>query len=183
MANNIIFVPGTLTQGHLYGPWPAVDIWLKHNQATLTNPPDIVIAYSLGATWAVTNLKITPATKFILINPLLIKKPWPIILFNWFKYLNQEGFKESQFIKQEHWWSSLKLVFKLIKIDLLPELIKIPKSNLLIIKGEDDSFFCDQTVKTLAERYNLPLKLVKAGHNWNANIFEQVQAAINKPFN
>ncbi|MFZ5391103.1 MAG: hypothetical protein ACOZAJ_02390 [Patescibacteria group bacterium] len=176
--SDIVFVPGAWTIGKHYGPWPTVDIWLKEVATKLTNQPKVIIAYSLGASWALSHIKFDNNTKFILINPLLDKKPLPKLFINWLKFLKQENIKDSILTNPTNWLHGFSLVIDLAKINLWPYLLKIPKENLVIIKGDKDNFFCDQAGFNKAFKYNLKTQIVSAGHNWNHNIVQTVESQL-----
>lgn len=164
---NVILIPGAIRDVRSYESYDGLDIWMNDN-ADLPANATCFVGHSLGVNY-ILNLKTENKHKFIFINPL-VKKRGPLNLFGrWIKFLIFEGIRREKIIPLRHWLHMIKRIIALLKIDVLKEMQKIPKENLVVIKGKRDSFFCDDVDVAIMRQNNFRVIEVEAGHDWNKN--------------
>ncbi len=179
MNNNkkILVFPGAFQVANKYGDYEGVDIWLKANSEQEIPAGDYLIGHSLGASFALAHYNSNQNCKFILINPL-VKKRSALIFWRWLKFIIFERIKTEKIIPKSDWLYAFKKAIKLLNVDILNVIQKIPKENLIIIRGKQDIFFCDSEAVKVIQENNIALVEVEAGHDWNDKIANTVKEII-----
>jgi hypothetical protein len=132
-----------------------------------SNSADYVIGVSLRAIVALRDINQIKG-KVILINPPLPKRNFFVWFVRWLKYVANEGvFLERQSFTLNPIKYSLELIkcIKLLNIDFSKTLDAIPKEKLLVIRGKDDRFFCDERAVKFLRAKNIRLVEYNGGHN------------------
>ena len=76
------------------------------------------------------------------------------------------------------WPYMLKKAIKLLRVDVRDITRKIPKEDIVIIRGKKDNFFCDEEAVKIIKEDNIALIEVEAGHDWNDKIAETVNSLV-----
>jgi hypothetical protein len=176
----VLIFPGAFQYVKNYSGYDGVDIWLKEKSEQEIPVGDYLIGHSLGASFILTNYNLNSNCKFILINPLIKKRSTVNSLLRWLRFLLLVGVKKEKLVPLSNWLYVFKKIVKLLKLDVLNAVQKIPKENIIIIRGKDDAFFCDEEAVKIIKDNNIPLIEVEAGHDWNNKIAEAVSNFINK---
>ena len=176
----ILIIPGAFQFVKNYGNYEGVDIWLKSNFKEKIPASDYVIAHSAGAIFALTLFSHFQRRKFILINPPIKKRNTFVFFVRWIKFLVLEGIKMEKVVPITNWIYGLKKLSKLLKVDTLEIIKKIPRDNVMIIRGEKDNFFCDQESVKIIKSNNIAVIEVEAGHDWNEKIAGVVNELISR---
>lgn len=164
---NIILIPGAIRDVKSYGNYNGLDIWTTDDKEAPTNATHFV-GHSLGVNY-ILNLKTQSNHKFIFINPLIKKRSLVNLFIRWLKFLAFEGISIKKVIPLKYWWHMLRQILFLLKVDVLSEMQKIPRENIVIIKGKYDNFFCDKEDVEIMNKNNFRVVEVEAGHDWDKN--------------
>lgn len=172
--NDVCLVPGTIQYVKNYG-YDGLDIWIKSEEII----PDakIFIGHSLGASF-ILGSNVNYNNKFIFINPLIKERCFPLHFVNWVRFLISEGFAVKKAVPVGCWWHTFRQVLLLLKVDVLKQMRKIPKENILIIRGKHDNYFCDRENAEILKANNFNLIEVEAGHDWNENVASSVEDIV-----
>ena len=173
----ILLLPGTGQSVSNYENYYGLEIWMKSGLENELHDADYLIGHSLGASFALAYNK-NPNCKFILINPLIHKKSFAILILRWFKFMFSEGFEIKKAVSSRYWPYTFRKVLDLVKIDALSAIRKLPKDNVFIIRGKKDNFFCDNESTEIIKENDFKIIEVDAGHDWNENIAESVKKII-----
>lgn len=174
----VLIVPGAFQMVKNYQGYDGIDIWLKkgRDDEKIVNA-DWIVAHSLGVNY-VLSLPDLGSQKFVLINPLIKKRSFINLLFRDVGYIFLEGIGIKKIVPVVNWPYAFKKAFRLAKIDVLEIIKKMSKGNVTIIRGKDDSFFCDKESIDLVKQEGISLIEVDAGHDWNQNIADAVSDII-----
>ena len=172
-------LPGTIQSVKNYGDYEGLDIWMNDEKLSAINSK-VFIGHSLGASFILKS-NVNLDSKFILVNPLIVRRCFTIHLLNWIKFLIFEGFETNKAVPMRHWGYTFKQILSLLKVNVFDEIKKIPKENIFVIKGKYDNYFCDRKSAEILKADNFNVIEVEAGHNWNENI-ESVVRDIIKTF-
>lgn len=130
---------------------------------------DYVIGMSLGALVVLQNANRIKG-KIILINPLLPRRS----LVSWFficvRHITREGllFERQKFTRNPiKFFSTLLNCRELLGTDFSETLDGIPKEKILVIRGKDDRFYCDEKAVEFIKSKGINLIEVDGGHNWS----------------
>lgn len=177
-SKKVIVIPGSFSLVSAYGGYDGLDIWLnkKLDEEKLKNA-DFVIAHSAGVNYLFSQ-SISNNQKIILINPLVKRRNWLSLLIRDIKFFIAEGIDKDKIIPLSSWFYALIKVLKLLRINVLENLQKLSKENVIIIKGTKDYYFCDSENVDLIKSEGFTLFEVDAKHNWNQNIAEMVNKII-----
>ena len=170
MKNKVTLIPGWMGLVENYGRYEGLEIWKENILEDYLIKTEYVVGHSLGAHFALLNWNKNKNTKLILVNPLLEKKSLFGLFYSWLRYMIYEG---------AEWQNKLILdpililrgVGKAIqysKIDLMEYIKKIPLSELVVIRGKKDLFYCDEEAFTLLDQSGIQIIEVDGvGHNWH----------------
>lgn len=166
----VIVFPATLQFAKNYGGYEGLEIWLKENSLEAKVKADCFIGHSTGASLALTYFASNPESKFILFNPLIKKRNLFNLTLHWIKFCFSEGIPWKKTVPLGNWISGFGKIWELLKIDVVTEIKKIPKENLVVIRGKKDRFFCDEECADIIKKSGIGLIEVDAGHDWNENV-------------
>lgn len=173
---NVLLLPGWMESLKLYENDGFFEIRLgKLNEEDFS--ADYVVGLSLGALVVLQNTERIKG-KIILINPLVPKRNIIAWFLKWVSYLVKEGlfFERQRFTKNPiRLLSETIKCVRLLGADFSKVLDNFPKERLIIIRGKNDRFFCDQrAVKFLLSKNIMPIE-VDGGHNWGKEIEQKVR--------
>jgi hypothetical protein len=174
---NIILVPGTIQYVKNYESYKGLDIWIGVQNKEAISSAKCFIGHSLGASY-VLNLNIEPGKRFIFINPLVKKRNILNLFVRWMKFHIFEGIKGEKVVPVKCWTHTFKQVLFLLKVDVLREMQKIPRGDVVVIRGRQDSFFCDEEDIEILNKNSFKVVEVEAGHDWNENVAKVVEDLI-----
>ena len=170
----ILIFPGGFQAVKNYGNYEGVDIWLKSYSKEVPSA-DYYIGHSGGASFILSHHSSISNGRFILVNPLIRKRGILSLLWNWVRFFFVEGIKREKIVPISNWFYGLRLVSKLLKVDVFSIVQKIPRENLVIIRGKNDVWFCDEKSSEMIKKSGIKLIEVDAGHDWNKKIAETVK--------
>lgn len=158
-----------------YGDYPGIDIWM--GEWSGVEEADYVVSDSAGSNY-VLSLFHLENKKLVLVNPLIKKRSFVVLIWRDLKFLLFEGLPWRKIIPIWKWWGAFWLARRLARIDVLAHLRSLPKENITIIRGMRDRFFCDDEAVQIIKQEGWRLIEVDAGHDWNANIADAVKSVI-----
>ncbi len=174
----VLVIPGAFQLVKNYGGFDGIDIWVADNVRKKMKCPTFVVAHSAGANFALTAQDFSNC-KFILINPLIKKRGFANLVIRDIRYLLSKEIAMEKIVPPHNWWYALKKAYRLSKIDVLACIKKIPRENIVIIRGARDIFFCEEESAEIIKNENLRLLTADAGHDWNENIANLVKEIVN----
>jgi len=178
MQKNVLVIPGFFSLASSHLEYTGVDIWLKNISGNNLKNAEWVIAHSAGANYLLSR-PISPNQKIILINPLILRRSFINLFFRDIYFLFSEKQTGWKIIPLSSWSYAFKKLLKLLKVNILNELQKLPKENIFIIRGKKDYYFCDEKSVKIIEKEGLNLFEVDAGHLWNDKMALRVRDIIN----
>lgn len=176
MNQKILVIPGAFDLVKNYGGYPGIDIWLRestNNEELLANA-DWIFAASSGPNYVLS----TPALgkqKFIFLNPLVKKQSFFSLLIRWIKFMFSEKISIRRLVPLSHWIYAFIKLYRLLKFDVLTAMKELPKDKIIVIRGKQDKFFCDEESVQMLKQENIPVIEVDAGHLWNQNVADAVK--------
>lgn len=183
MAKNKFFVfPGWFSRVKNYGLGQGAEIWQMAVNPTANFDAEYLLGHSLGANFALIAWRANRNAKLILVSPLIPKRSVLSWFWRWLGYVFSEGLIVSPGdILANRIWFALREGLKLLRKDFSEIIQEIPRENLLIIRGKDDKYFCDQAAADFFKKENIALIEVEGcGHNWSEKIKEAVFLATNR---
>lgn len=173
----VFLVPGTGQYVKNYGAYRGADIWC--GQSKISPTARVFIGHSLGVHFILSGT-VNPAHRFICINPLIKKRNVVSLFFRWILFLFSEGIRKKKLVPSAFWLGNLRTALRLLKHDIFKELEKIPKENIIILRGDHDNFFCTKEDRSILEKHHYTIVEVAAGHDWNENISTAVADILRK---
>ena len=131
-----------------------------------------VIGVSLGALIALRDIENIKG-KIILINPPVPKRSIMIWFVQWVKFVVSDGlFLERQkfTVNPIRYISGIIDYIKLLSVDFSKTLDNISQDKITVIRGKNDTFFCDEFSVSFLHSKNIKVIEVESGHNWNEEI-------------
>jgi hypothetical protein len=178
---NILLVPGTIQYVKNYGSYDGLDIWMRSGHKKIPTNARCFIGHSLGASYILDSC-VGPENKFIFINPLVKKRNIAHLFLRWIMFHISEGFPKEKAVPMRHWIYAFKRMLFLLKVDVIGQMCKIPRENVVIIRGIEDKFFCDDEDVEILRKNNFQLIEVEAGHDWNENVAKEVANIFQNPY-
>jgi len=175
--DKVLVIPGSFSLVSVYEGYKGIDIWLKKNESVEIGENDWIIAHSAGVNYLLSQ-NISNNQKIILINPLVKKRKFISLVIRDIEFFIAEGMKKAKIIPLSSWFYASKKVLRLLRINVLENLQKLPKENIVIIRGVKDYYFCDSENAELIKKEGFALFEVDAAHNWNQNIANKVEEII-----
>ncbi len=172
-AKFLVF-PGAFQLVRNYKGYEGVDIWLKSGSRKEIPDCDCFIGHSLGANFVMTRYDSRRRCRFILVNPLIKKLNIPGYFLRLIKFFIFEGTKKKKLVPVADWPYAFKKTIRLLRFNAGEIILKVPKEDVVIIRGKKDNFFCDEEAVRIITENDIPLIEVEAGHNWNGKITEAV---------
>ena len=177
MQNKILIIPGFLTLKSSYGSYEGIDIWLKNNTNENISGFEWIVAHSGGVNYLFSK-KISQSQKIILVNPIIKKQNLFSLFLKMFWFALDEGIDWQKIVPISNWYFGFKKILALLKINILEEILKLPKENIFIIRGKEDHYYCDEENLQIIKENNLNFLEVSAGHNLNENIKKAIEIML-----
>ncbi len=174
----VLIFPGAFQTVKNYGNYDGLDIWLKSSLTKDIPVADCYIGHSGGVNFILSHYDSIQKGKFIFINPLIKKRSIIVFFWNWLKFFFIEGIKRKKIVPISNWLYCIKMVLRLLKVEVFDIIQKIPKENIVIIRGKNDNYFCDEESVEIIKNNNIKLIEVEAGHDWNEKIAQVVETYI-----
>lgn len=178
----ILFIPGWMDKGEIRGFSNSLNIWTEKTDLRCRFEENVIVGHSAGAQMALLNWNKNKNSKLILIGPMFPHRGFWGWAKKWIRFANQEGTMMSrERIKLLlHPAVGFTVLLKMLKVDVLAEIKKIPKDKIVIIRGVEDIHFCDRKIadKLKKEGYNI-IEVEGAGHNWHIKFNEAIENIIN----
>jgi len=173
-----LLFPGAFQAVKNYGNYEGVDIWLNPTPLEKFPSADCYVGHSAGSAFILVHCDSFADRRFIFINPLVKKRSVPSMSRAWIRYFLGEGIRWKRIISVSHWLHGLKLVRQLIDVDFQSAVEKISKGNLIVIRGKNDHWICDEASVDILKENKIHYIEVDAGHDWNENIAQAVKALL-----
>lgn len=172
--SKILLLPGWMTALKLYKDNSDFDVEIGNLDENAIHA-DYVTGLSLGALVVLNNIDRIKG-KVILINPALPKRNILTWFIHWVKFITTDGlfFERQKFTKNPlKFITTLFNCIKLLNTDFSKQLDAI-KDRLIIIRGKNDKYFCDEKAAEFINSKGIKLIEVEGGHNWS----EEVEKAL-----
>ncbi len=177
----LFIIPGWMKSVGFYGDCKGLDIWKNNFNLNAQIDAAYIVGHSSGANFALINrsLNKNSNSKLILLNPLLPKKNFLYWIFQWMKFAFKGGIRVDKTMGIKQFFPALKNFAALLNFDPIKIIETIPKENLIIIRGSEDRFFCDDNAKKIIKEKNINLVEVDGlGHEWNENFLNAIKDVI-----
>lgn len=162
----ILFIPGWMNLGEQCGFNDCLNIWSESADLTRRWDVDYVVAHSAGCLAALYNWNLNRNFRLIFINPVFERKQ---IWRRWLPYFLTEG-PPSYSGRYQIFWHiiyGLRKFNELLASQPLAILAKIPATDLLVIRGKNDTFLCGLEAVVELKKFGFAVREVPgAGHNW-----------------
>ncbi len=164
---NVLVLPGWMTSLTLYENANDFEVCIGR-LSEKSFAADHVIGISLGA---LVVLREAPHLqgRVILINPPLPKRNIFAWFFRWMNYVLHEGlFFQRQKFTTNPFLFCRELVgyIQLLTVDFSGNLDSLSAGKIVVIRGKNDRFFCDNETSDFLRSKNIELIEVDGGHNW-----------------
>jgi hypothetical protein len=177
MKEKAIVIPGSFSRLTAYPGFRGVDIWLKGVDKSV-GECEWIIAHSAGAAYFLTRPELHDK-KVIFINPLMKKRNWFSLLVRDIKFFIYEGIGKNIIPYSSYPYAAIQ-VLKLLRVNMLDGLRKLPKENFCIIRGTKDCYFCDSEDVEIIKKEGFKFYEVEAAHNWNESIARKVEEIVSR---
>lgn len=137
---------------------------------------DFVVGLSLGALIALQDVERVKG-KLILINPPLPKRSRAVWLLRWVKYMITEGFflrRQKLTINPVKYIRAIIQCTQILNCDFSETLNRIPKDKVVVVRGNNDTSFCDEGAADYLRSKNIRVMEVPGAHNWNEEIEKEI---------
>lgn len=168
-------LPGTIQCVKNYG-YDGLDIWMDDRIENIYEAK-FFIGHSLGASFILKS-NASCDSKFIFVNPLVKKRRRFFHFVNWIRFLVFEGFAIKKAVPVRCWRHVFRQASALLGVDVLERMKRIPKENIIIIRGRYDDYFCDKESAGILKAGKFELIEVEAGHDWNENVAKAIADII-----
>jgi pimeloyl-ACP methyl ester carboxylesterase len=157
-------------------------VWKDNLELNYRIDAEYIIGHSAGANYALFNWRNNRNSKLILVGPVIPQRN----IFTWTYRMVKFWIFEWTTVSKErmsgfrHFSSSISKIVKLLRTDLMPIILEIPRENLTIIRGKNDKFLFDQ--KSADELRVKGIEIIEiegVGHNWHEKIREEIDKIIN----
>jgi len=171
----ILFIPGWMDKGEFHGYPNSLNIWTEKINLDFKFKENIIIGHSVGASLALLNWEKNKNSKLILFGPLIPRRNLLTWFHKWIRFILYEGtpmpIRRIKLLR--HLILGTVVLVKMLKVDSLKIIRKIPKDKLIIVKGTDDKYFCDEKIANQLKKEGFDIIEVKRmGHNWGEKIEE-----------
>lgn len=178
----VILIPGWMNMKGMYGSdFEVLEVWADKLLPEKKIDADILIAHSLGCNWAVAAWEKNKAIRLILVNPLFPRRN----IFRWFEKWREFHRKEKRPANKEvvcglrNIIFAVKLCVRLLRKDFDATLSALEKDKITVLCGENDSFYCDKTLKDYLRSKNItPVEVPGVGHDWHEKFAEEIRKII-----
>ncbi len=182
MLNKILVLPGWMNYLRMINVKEYSEVW--HGKTYGNREIDYAVGFSLGALVILRDLN-SNWKKIILVAPPLPKRNLLTWLINWIKYISIEGMslRNQVFTKNPFKFiAELYRCIKLFRIDFSEILDNISKDKIIVMRGKNDNFFCDdKAVKFLHSKNIQVIEIEGVGHNWDEKFNMEIDKIISGP--
>lgn len=170
MYKKILVLPGWMTELKLFEPDADLDV--QFGRLNSKDNDLCIIGLSLGALAALRDWE--GQGKLILASPPMPRKSLAHWFARWVKYIRTEGlFLERQKFTTNPFEYIIETVrcANLLRIDFSEKLDSLPKDRLVMVRAENDHFFCDEeSVQFMRSKGIEVIEAENCGHNWSPEI-------------
>jgi hypothetical protein len=177
-----IFIPGWMDTADSHVDYAGLEIWKNKINPSDKIEAEYVVGHSLGANFALINWNCHRDTKLILVNPLVPQRNVFFWLLRWVMFLFTEGtpLNEKRLTTFPHIINGVRIGFSLLADDLMDVLGRVPRENLVIIRGKEDEYFFGKEIASALKAEGVKIVEVEnAGHGWNENFNNEISKLIN----
>jgi hypothetical protein len=180
MLKKILVLPGWMNYLRMINTEEYFEIW--KGRTDKNKEADYMVGFSLGA--LVTLRDSNPNwKKIILVAPPLPKRNVFIWFIKWIKYISNEGLslKNQVFTKNPfRFIIELCRCIKLFGIDFSEILDNTSKDKIIVIRGKNDNFFCDDKAVAFLRSKNIRvIEIEGVGHNWDEKFNIEIDKITN----
>ncbi|TAK96692.1 alpha/beta hydrolase [Patescibacteria group bacterium] len=170
-----LLVPGWMKSVSFYKNFEGLDVWKKDFILADHRSVECVVAHSMGAAYALVEESIgNESTFYVLVNPVTTKISFVSWLWRWIKFAFAGGIRIDPSMSPKNIFSAARKAIKISGHDLDSIVAKMPKENIVIVRGNRDRYFCDEGVVRSARKSGLEVVEVDGlGHEWDEK-FENV---------
>ncbi len=169
-----LLFPGAFQRVSNYGGYDGVELWKKGWPEHLPLA-EIYIGHSAGSAFLLSHVDVARGAKFIFVNPLVKRRNFGEIAWDWMNFLVGELVDPRKVISPKYWAQDVWRVYQLLKVDFLEAVHKIPKENLVVVRGKHDHWICDRASVEILNANGIQTIEVEAGHDWNGNVAKTVE--------
>ncbi len=172
-----IFIPGWMDTADNRVDFPGWEIWKNKINSNEKIDAEYIVGHSLGANFALINWDNCKNTKLILVNPLVPKRNIFSWLLRWIKFLFTEGthLNRKRFVTFLHIINGIKVSLSLLSKDLTDIFDRIPRENIIIIRGKEDKHFFNKKIADALKAKSIKIiEVEKMGHGWNDKFNEVI---------
>ena len=177
MERALIF-PGSFQSVKNYGGYRGVDIWLRSTPAGEIPPAACYIGHSGGASFVLSRYDSLRPGKLIFVNPFVKKRRIAVLIWDWLIFLAFEGVRMDKIVPVMDWPHGIKMLWRVLPIDTWAVMQKIPKEDIIVVRGRHDHYFCDDESAAMIRDAGIKLVEVDAGHDWNGTIARAVENCL-----
>jgi hypothetical protein len=179
MLKKILILPGWMNYLRMINVKEYSEIW--KGKIDKNKPVDCVVGLSLGA--LVTLRDMNPNwKKIVLVGPPLPRRNILIWFFQWLKYVMFEGMSLKNQVFTKNPFRFIPELFncvKLLSADFNKILDMLPADKIIVIRGKNDNFFCDNKAAQFLRSKNIRvIEVENAGHNWHEKFNEEINKII-----
>ncbi len=174
----VLIFPGAFQMVKNYGNYDGLDIWLKSCSIKEIPAARYYVGHSGGVNFILSHYDAIRNGKFIFVNPLIKKRSLLVLFWEWIKFFFGEGIPLRKLVPINNWPYGLRQILALLKVDVFDIIQKIPQKDLVVIRGKDDHYFCDERSAEIIRNNGIKLVEVDAGHDWNENVARAVEGLI-----
>lgn len=178
-----VYIPGWFDTVENRVDYYGLDIWKEKINPETKIDAEYVIGHSLGANFALLNWSINKNTKLILTNPIIGKKNIADWFLRWLRFIFCEGadINGKRWQSLPHFFNNFKLCFKLIRVDSEKIIKEVTKENIIVIRGKNDNFFCDNETRDFLKKEGIKvIEIDEVGHHWDNRMNEEIEKLFKK---
>lgn len=176
--SKFVFIPGWMSMGKIYGYENSLDIWTSNINPEKKVETQYLVGHSAGALFALLNWDANRNTKLILVGPMIPKRSVLSWLIRWGKFILTEGthMPFGRIKLGVYFISGTLRLLKLIQLDSFNIMRRVPRENIIVVRGKQDNYLCDDEVVSLLKENDIPVIEVNGlGHDWNERASEVVE--------
>ena len=169
-------MPGWLQKTEIYRGFDVLDVWGKDLDLKYDGNVDYIIGHSVGANLALYVWNNNKNQKLILVNPLFPKRNLMSWLWRWLSDLSFEDISRINDLS----FKSIKNLIFLLRFDSAQVLSKIPKENVIILRGKKDYYICDEESAKTIRDLGLNIIEINCKHEWSDSYTNEVENILDK---
>ncbi len=160
-----------------------LEIWKENIKSSFDLDYDVIVAHSFGCHFTLLNREKIKGKKIILVNPVVIKRNIFVLLWQWIKLRLKEDMPSGhrRIINPLKIIRGMKKALIFSRANTLSLLEEINNIDIVIIRGKNDLFFCDEKSAEFLRKIKIKLmEIDNVGHFWNEKIDEEIKKIIGK---